>query len=53
MARVTLRPAVRFAGPDRPTTDELTALHHAAHERCFIANSVLTEVRCEPRLPAD
>ena len=24
------------------------ALHHAAHEACFIANSVLTEVVVEP-----
>lgn len=53
VATVTLRPAVRFAGPDSPTPAELTALHHAAHEQCFIANSVLTEVRCEPRLSAD
>ncbi|WP_019918750.1 OsmC family protein [Methyloversatilis discipulorum] len=53
VATVTLRSAVRFAGPDIPTTSELTALHHAAHEQCFIANSVLTEVRCEPRQSAD
>jgi organic hydroperoxide reductase OsmC/OhrA len=53
MARVTLRPTVNFAGPDRPTAAELAALHHAAHEQCFIANSVLTEVRCEPRAQAD
>ncbi len=23
-------------------------MHHQAHEECFIANSVKTEVRCEP-----
>jgi len=23
-------------------------MHHRAHEECFIANSVKTEVRCEP-----
>jgi len=23
-------------------------MHHEAHEECFIANSVKTEVRCEP-----
>ncbi|MGH8832722.1 MAG: OsmC family protein, partial [Polaromonas sp.] len=27
-------------------------LHHEAHEACFIANSVKTEVRCEPVYPA-
>jgi len=27
---------------------EIEAMHHEAHERCFIANSVRTDVRCEP-----
>jgi organic hydroperoxide reductase OsmC/OhrA len=48
MAEVTLRPSVQFAGDRIPSRDELDALHHRAHEECFIANSVLTEVRCEP-----
>jgi organic hydroperoxide reductase OsmC/OhrA len=45
---VTLRPAVRFSG-HVPSHDELARLHHEAHERCFIANSVKSEVRCEPQ----
>lgn len=48
MTRVTLRPAVRFGAGRSPTPDELRALHHRAHEACFIANSVKTEVLCEP-----
>lgn len=32
----------------RTLTEELQAMHHEAHEECFIANSVKTEVRCEP-----
>ena len=48
---VTLRPAVTFDG-DAPTTEQLDALHHDAHEHCFIAHSVKTEVRCEPRQAA-
>ncbi len=44
---VTLRPAVRFSGK-QPTRAELDHLHHRAHEECFIANSVKSEVRCEP-----
>ncbi len=47
MTRVTLRPAVVFDGR-QPSSAELTELHHQAHEQCFIANSVKTEVRCEP-----
>jgi organic hydroperoxide reductase OsmC/OhrA len=48
MTRVTLRPHVEFGGARRPTADELQVLHHRAHGECFIANSVKTEVRCEP-----
>jgi organic hydroperoxide reductase OsmC/OhrA len=49
MTVVTLRPRVRFFGERQPTEAEHQALHHAAHARCYIANSVLTEVRCEPQ----
>ncbi len=49
MTLVTLRPRVAFAGTNVPDTTALAALHHAAHEACFIASSVKTEVRCEPR----
>ena len=48
ISRVTLRPQVAFDGERRPSRDELLALHHQAHEECFIANSVKTEVVCEP-----
>lgn len=49
---VTLRPDVAFSGERVPTREELDALHHAAHDACFIANSVRTEIRCEPVYPA-
>lgn len=48
MTRVTLHPAVVFATDKRPSTAEHQALHHEAHEQCFIASSVKTDVRCEP-----
>jgi organic hydroperoxide reductase OsmC/OhrA len=48
MTRVTLRPQVTFGGERRPTPDEIAALHHAAHDDCFIANSVKTPVHLEP-----
>ena len=44
ITRVTLRPDVRFGGDVRPGHDDIMALHHAAHEECFIANSARTEV---------
>ena len=48
MTRVTLRPQVVFSGDRQPTADELDALHHKAHEECYIANSVKSEVVVEP-----
>lgn len=50
MTVVTLRPQVRFGDGRAPGEAELHALHHEAHEACFIASSVRTEVRCEPVL---
>ncbi|MEC5388084.1 OsmC family protein [Uliginosibacterium sp. H3] len=44
---VTLRPRVRFAG-ERPDSDAVATLHHAAHESCFIANSVRSQIQCLP-----
>jgi len=52
MLRVTLRPRVSFCGERRPARAELDQLHHRAHEECFIANSVTTEVRTEPDFDA-
>ena len=48
MTLVTLRPRAEFAGERRPARADIEALHHAAHEECYIANSVKSEVRCEP-----
>lgn len=49
ITRVTLRPAIAFSGDARPSAADLDRLHHEAHERCYIANSVRTDIRCEPR----
>jgi organic hydroperoxide reductase OsmC/OhrA len=47
MERVTLRPHVVFSGEKRPRRAEVEALHHRAHEACYIANSVKSEVTVE------
>jgi organic hydroperoxide reductase OsmC/OhrA len=49
MTEVVLRPVVDFSGERRPTQPELDAMHHRAHEECYIANSVKSEVRVEPQ----
>lgn len=44
MSKVALRPRIVFSGEKRPSDAELAQLHHHAHEECYIANSVRTEV---------
>jgi organic hydroperoxide reductase OsmC/OhrA len=48
ISTITLRPAIAFGGDKRPSAAELEALHHHAHEECYIANSVRAEVVVEP-----
>ncbi len=47
VTRIVLRPRIVFAGP-APAADVLARLHHEAHEQCFIANSLRSEVVVEP-----
>src|SRR4029453_4559396 len=48
MTQVPLHPRVDFVGNPSPAISDVEAMHHKAHDECFIANSVKTEVRCEP-----
>jgi organic hydroperoxide reductase OsmC/OhrA len=48
MTKVTLKPSVQFSGTEIPSYDQLNKMHHEAHAECFIANSVTTDVCCEP-----
>ncbi len=43
MTHVTLYPQLEFSGK-QPTSEELKKLHERAHDECFIANSVSTEI---------
>ncbi|NBC31296.1 MAG: OsmC family peroxiredoxin [Alphaproteobacteria bacterium] len=49
MTDVTLRPRIVFAEGKEPSAADMDKLHHRAHELCFIANSVKTDVAVEPR----
>jgi organic hydroperoxide reductase OsmC/OhrA len=44
VSKVILRPAITFTGAKRPSPEQFDELHHLAHEECFIANSVKSEV---------
>ena len=46
ITRISLRPQIEFAG-EPPDADTLDRLHHQAHEQCFIANSLRTEIVVE------
>jgi organic hydroperoxide reductase OsmC/OhrA len=46
VARIVLRPRIAFAG-EGPDAEALARLHHDAHARCFIANSLKSEVVVE------
>jgi organic hydroperoxide reductase OsmC/OhrA len=47
MTRIILRPKIAFSPERAPSAEELESLHHAAHEECFIANSIKSEVTVE------
>lgn len=44
VSAVTLHPKIVYSGEKQPTPADVDKLHHLAHEQCFIANSVKTEV---------
>ena len=48
MTTVTLRPLLTFEVGRQPTEEIIVGLHRLAHDSCFIANSVTSEVVIEP-----
>ena len=46
MTRIALRPAIAFCG-QQPSASDLAAMHHDAHDKCYIANSITAEVVIE------
>lgn len=48
ITRIVLRPAITFANSP-PDAEVLQRLHHEAHDRCFIANTLNCEIVVEPR----
>ena len=43
MTTIKLRPAIAFYGK-APDAAQLDALHHAAHDKCYIANSIKADI---------
>jgi len=44
VSSITLNPKIVYGGPKVPTAADEERLHHLAHEQCFIANSVKTQI---------
>jgi len=53
ISSVTLYPQIAYSGEKLPTPAEEEHLHHLAHEQCFIANSIKTEVTVRGRARSD
>ncbi len=44
VSKITLDPQIVWSGEKTPTAEELSAMHHEAHEVCYIANSIKSEI---------
>ena len=49
VSSVTLRPKVLYGGEKLPTKADEDRLHHLAHEQCYVANSVKTQVTVQSK----
>lgn len=47
VSKVVLRPRITWSGEKLPSTVDIEELHHQAHEECYIASSVKTEIVVE------
>ena len=52
MTKVTLKPEVKFSGDRVPKPAQIDKMHHQAHELCFLAKSVKSEIVVEAVLAA-
>ncbi len=44
VSKITLDPKIEWSGDTRPTEAEIATMHHEAHEGCYIANSIKSEI---------
>jgi organic hydroperoxide reductase OsmC/OhrA len=51
ISSITLHPQITYGGGKIPTAADEEQLHHFAHEQCFIANSIKTDVKVEKHSP--
>lgn len=44
VAKITLDPQIEWLSDTMPTAEQLASLHHDAHEMCYIANSIKSDI---------
>jgi len=44
VSKITLDPKIQWSGDRLPTSEQIAEMHHEAHEGCYIANSIKSEV---------
>lgn len=44
ISKITLDPQIEWSGETQPTTQEIAEMHHAAHDGCYIANSIKSAI---------
>jgi len=52
VSSIRLKPQISYGGQKLPTSADEERLHHQAHEQCFIANSVKTNITVEGGISA-
>jgi organic hydroperoxide reductase OsmC/OhrA len=45
VSSITLNPRIVYGASKRPSAEEEQKLHHGAHEQCYVANSVKTDIK--------
>lgn len=49
VSHIALSPKIEYADGAAPSAEREAALHHQAHDACYIANSVRSEITVRPR----
>jgi len=44
ISKITLNPQIEWSGETLPTSEQIAGMHHEAHEGCYIASSIKSEV---------
>jgi organic hydroperoxide reductase OsmC/OhrA len=51
MSRITLTPMITFSGQNEPQKSDVETLHGRAHDECYVANSIRSEVVIHAQAP--